>query len=111
VNVKNVQGSNKAWLFAAFVAGCLVAAGLCFSGFGSAGMAVMNGLVRQYLPKGTDLSVYSQEELDEVADEINNRPRKGLGYDRHYLFTLNCLQTSRKTRCLSTEIKGVALHF
>jgi IS30 family transposase len=35
--------------------------------------------VRQYLPKGTDLSVYSQEELDAIADEINNRPRKGLG--------------------------------
>jgi IS30 family transposase len=31
------------------------------------------------LPKGTDLYFYSQEELDAVADEINNRPRKGLG--------------------------------
>lgn len=39
----------------------------------------MNGLVRQYLPKGADLSVYSQEQLDAIADEINNRPRKGLG--------------------------------
>ena len=38
-----------------------------------------NGLVRQYLPKGTDLSSYSQEQLDAIADEINNRPRKGLG--------------------------------
>ena len=39
----------------------------------------INGLVLQYLPKGTDLSVYSQEQLDAIADEINNRPRKGLG--------------------------------
>ena len=38
-----------------------------------------NGLVRQYLPKGTDLSGYSQEQLDAIADPINNRPRKGLG--------------------------------
>jgi IS30 family transposase len=39
----------------------------------------MNGLVRQYLPKGTDLSVYSQEEPDAIADKINGRHRKGLG--------------------------------
>jgi transposase, IS30 family len=38
-----------------------------------------NGLVRQYLPKGTVLSGYSQEQLDAIADQINNRPRKGLG--------------------------------
>jgi len=37
-----------------------------------------NGLVRQYLPKGQDLSGFSQEQLDAIADEINNRPRKVL---------------------------------
>jgi IS30 family transposase len=35
--------------------------------------------VRQYLSKGTDLSSYSQEQLDAIADEINGRPRKALG--------------------------------
>ena len=39
-----------------------------------------NGILRQYFPKGLDLSGYSQEKLDEVARLLNERPRKTLHY-------------------------------
>ena len=39
-----------------------------------------NGLIRQYLPKGIDISGYSQAKLNAVARQLNERPRKTLGY-------------------------------
>lgn len=40
-----------------------------------------NGLLRQYFPKGMDLSVYSQAKLNAVARQLNTRPRKTLNYE------------------------------
>ena len=39
-----------------------------------------NGLLRQYFPKKTDLSVYSQADLNKVALRLNQRPRQTLGF-------------------------------
>ena len=39
-----------------------------------------NGLLRQYFPKGTDLSRWSREEIEAIAGALNARPRKTLGW-------------------------------
>lgn len=39
-----------------------------------------NGLLRQCFPKGTDLSIFPEEYLDAVAEELNDRPRKTFGW-------------------------------
>jgi IS30 family transposase len=40
-----------------------------------------NLLLRQYFPRGTDLSVHSQAQLDKAALRLNQRPRKALGFE------------------------------
>jgi IS30 family transposase len=40
----------------------------------------INGLLREYLPKGTDLSAWTPAQLAAIADELNDRPRKRFGY-------------------------------
>jgi len=39
-----------------------------------------NGLLREYLPKGTDLSPYTAAQLQHIEDELNDRPRKRFGW-------------------------------
>jgi len=53
----------------------------------------MNGLLRQYLPKNEDLSSYSQQQLDVIADKLNNRPRQILDWDTPYQVFANFLPT------------------
>ena len=57
-----------------------------------------NGLIRRYLPKGTDFSTLTQGELDDIIKEINNRPRKCLGFKtptEAFREELQIIQTAR----------------
>jgi IS30 family transposase len=61
-----------------------------------------NGLLRQYFPKGTDLSQHSAEHLDFVAAQMNRRPRETLGWQRPAQALARLLSTSSESAGVAT---------
>ncbi|MBK3574323.1 IS30 family transposase [Streptomyces sp. MBT65] len=74
------QGSEMGW-HDEFTRGTNIPIGFCEpAGLWQRGPNVnTNSLLRQYFPRGTDLSIHSAEDLACVAAELNDRPRKILG--------------------------------
>ena len=59
-----------------------------------------NGLLRRYLPKGTNFKELTQEDLDDIVEEINNKPRKVLGYSKPVE-----LMTEEVLKCQSVRVE------
>lgn len=51
-----------------------------FCSWQKGGVENVNGLIRQYIPKGANISNYTDEQIQEIENKLNNRPRKNLNY-------------------------------
>ena len=60
-----------------------------------------NGLLRQYMPKGIDISGYSQLQLNAIARQLNERPRKTLGFVSGTSFATLRLPTQLSVCCIN----------
>lgn len=63
-----------------------------------------NGLLRQYFPKGADLSGWNAEEIDAVALALNNRPRKTLNWRKPAEAVNDHLTSESNKRCAPTHL-------
>jgi IS30 family transposase len=69
-----------------------------------------NGLLRQYFPKGTDLSRWSAEDLEAIALTLNNRPRKSLDWKTPTEVFEEQLRLLQTTRCCNDRLNPVRLY-